>query len=122
MGDEGSNPRLPRCKRASIPSEDVAVKPLTSTLPAACTNACTRFRQAQTSEDNAGQDICSALQLLLQATGVGSDNDVERQPDDPEKVRSEGTGRKSMLEVVRMLVAMAPEERASLVALIKALG
>jgi len=53
---------------------------------------------------------------------LGTLNGVKRQSDNPVESRAEGTGGVSMLEAVRMLAAMVPEERTALVALIKALG
>ena len=79
-------------------------------------------RQPQTTEDNVRQDIGTILQSLLKTTGWGNDNNIQRQTNSTTAGESEGAGRLSMLEAVKMLVAMAPEERAALVALIKALG
>jgi len=84
--------------------------------------ACTRSRQPETTEDNARQDVSTILQSLLKATGVRSDNDAKRSSDNPVDERAEGASSVSMLEAVRMLVAMEPEERFALIAIIKALG
>jgi hypothetical protein len=80
------------------------------------------LRQAETTQDTARHDIETILQSLLKATGRGGDNGGKRQSDNPVESRAEGTGGVSMLEAVRMLAAMVPEERTALVALIKALG
>jgi hypothetical protein len=74
------------------------------------------------SQDNARQDAYSILPSLLKATDGGGDNGVKRQSDNPVERISDGTGGVSMLEAVRMLTAMVPEERTAMVALIKALG
>lgn len=118
----GSNRRHPRCKRGDTPSESVDRQGLTSTPFAACTNACTKFREAETIQDTARQDAYSILQSLLKATDGDGDNGVKRQSDNPVERKAEGTGGVSMLEAVRMLAAMDSDERAVLVALIKALG
>jgi len=71
--------------------------------------------------DNASQDAATILQSLLRFAGVGGDDSAERSPDNPQE-KVEGTRSVSMLEAIRMLVTMAPEERSALVELIKALG
>ena len=68
-----------------------------SACPQSCPNCC----QAEATQDNSGHD--------------GDDDNGERR--NPAKA----TG-KSLLEVVRLLAEMAPDERATLVELLKALG
>jgi len=80
-----------------------------------CPQSCPNCRQALPAQDNSGQDAALILQSLFGAVQDANDGNAEKR----NVVKGNG---KSLLEVIRLLAEMAPDERTALVGLLKAFG
>jgi len=74
-----------------------------------------------TNDDNGSQVTDAIVQLLFELAGAARDTGAERSSDHRIVENADINGGVSMLDAVRTLLAMDPEERSTLVALIKAL-
>ena len=112
------NQRPLRPEGSGSGSQGVDSKQLTASRNSACPQSCPNYRQAEATQDNSGHDGDMLLRSLLRAVQDGDDGNGGKQP---RKSRTKGRG-ESLLEVIRLLVEMNPEERTALVELLQALG
>jgi len=109
------NQRPLRPEGSGVGSQVVDSIQLRESQNSACPRSCLNCRQAETNQDNSGQDADVLLRSVLEAVQVGDDSNNQR------KSGAKGTG-KSLLEVIRLLAEMDPGERTALIRLLKAMG
>jgi hypothetical protein len=86
-----------------------------SVCPRVCPNCCRALSIAGKATSDALTNMASALQELIAQT------DCSGNEEDPKDCNTESAGG-AFLEVIRLLTKMAPEERAAMIGLLKALG
>lgn len=88
-----------------------------------CPKVCTKCCRTLTIADKPTSDVQIARESDLRDVVGGSDdgNGTNRQPESQTNAKEKGT-RKPLLEVIRMLAEIDPDERTSLVVLLKAFG
>lgn len=110
------NQRPLRPERLGMDSQVLDTQGLASSEITACPQSCPDCRQAETIQDNSGRDSEVLIRSLLRAVQDGGDDGTGER-----RNMAKGTS-KSLLEVIRLLVEMDPEERTALLGLLKALG
>ena len=93
-------------------------KALTESENSTCSQTCCDRCRAETISDNSGQNGHVLLRSLLKADPNGDDGNGGKQP---RRDRPKYSG-EALLEVIRLLAKMDPEERTALIGLLKALG
>ena len=96
-------------------SQDVDAQGVAESQISSCPQSCPNCRQAKSIADNSGHDAGEPLQSLVTALQNGDDGIAES------RGAAKGNG-KSLLEAIRLLAEMDPDERTALVGLLKAFG
>ena len=97
-------------------SQVLATQGLRKSQKTACPQSCPNCHQADTIQDNAGHDGEVLLRLLLRVVQDSDDGGKH-----PRRSQTKGRG-ESLLEAIKLLVEMDPEERAALIGFLKLLG
>ncbi len=93
-------------------------KGLTASENTACPQSCLNYRQAEATQDRARQDTPLILQSLVKAVRDDDGRDGMRERPNT----NDGQAGSALLETIRLLAKLSPDERAALIGLLKTLG